>query len=78
MSLQTSACGGCSSAVLCHCLQVTEDVVLDVITRVELCTVSEVCLRTGAGDGCRACRRKIQRFIDDHSPSSSSSMCSAR
>lgn len=78
MSFQSNACGGCSGAVLCHCLQVTEDAVLDVISRVELCTVGEVCQRTGAGDGCRACRRKIQSFIERHSPSSSSNMCSAR
>ena len=74
---QSSGCNECIGTMLCHCLQVTEDVVVDVISRLELRTVPEVCERTGAGDGCRACRRKIQSYIDRHC-SSSPDICSAR
>ena len=77
MGLKLNACGDCSSKVICHCLQVTEDTVIEAITRLELRTVPDVCERTGAGDGCRACRRKIQSYIEIHC-SSSRSICSVR
>jgi NifU-like protein len=64
---RTSDCGTCPGKVVCHCLQVTEEVVLEAVTTFGLRTVKEVRLHTGAGDGCTACHRTIRRFLDRHS-----------
>jgi bacterioferritin-associated ferredoxin len=72
-------CGGCQmygGPMVCHCLQVTEDQLVSALTTLELRTVREVRRLTGAGDGCTACHRKIQKYIDTYS--SSPEICSAR
>lgn len=63
-------CGGCQmlgGPMVCHCLRVTETDLVTAITTLEIRTVSDVRRLTGAGDGCTACHRKIQSYIDTHS-----------
>ena len=74
-------CDGCPGRVLCHCLQVTEDVVAEAISVFSLTTVKEVRQHTGAGDGCTACHRRVRQLLQQsrqvepaiQSPSSSPS-----
>ncbi len=75
---QQQGCEGCQTGqVVCRCLQVTETALVDAILTLELRSVREVRRCTGAGDGCMACHRKIQGYLDRYS-ASSPSMCSAK
>ena len=56
------------SAYLCHCLQVTEDDVLNVVSRGKGQSLGDVVACTGAGQGCTACLRRIQMCLDQSSP----------
>lgn len=74
-------CQGCPIAgqIVCRCLQVTEEVLFDAVTRLGLRTVREVRQHTGAGDGCTACHRRISEYLERHAYSSSSpAICSVR
>ena len=73
-------CGSCQAQggpVVCGCLGVTEDELVTALTTLGLRSVKEVRRHTGAGDGCNACHRKIQIYIQSYS-SSSAEICSAR
>lgn len=56
-------CDACPSRVLCHCLQVTEEAVVEAVAVFGLTTVKEVRERTGAGDGCTACHRRVRLVL---------------
>ena len=56
-------CEGCPARVLCHCLQITEEAVVEAASLFGLTTVKEVRERTGAGDGCTACHRRIRLVL---------------
>jgi bacterioferritin-associated ferredoxin len=74
-------CAGCQVAggpVVCRCLGITEEVVVSAVTALGLRTVKDVRRHTGAGEGCNACHRKIQIYLDTYSSSSSLEICSAR
>jgi bacterioferritin-associated ferredoxin len=64
--------------MVCHCLQITEDQLVTALTTHDLRTIRDVRRLTGAGDGCNACHRKIQLYLDSYSSSSSPEICSAR
>lgn len=56
-------CAGCPGEYVCHCLKVTEEMVLEAVA----CGAESVAhLRrlTGAGDGCTACHRRLNDLID--------------
>lgn len=68
-----ASCSDCSSCprdtvskVICHCLQVSEDTLLEALATFDLATVKDVRHHTGAGDGCTACHRTIRRYIEQH------------
>jgi bacterioferritin-associated ferredoxin len=71
------ACQAVGGPVVCRCLGITEDALIRAVTTLGLRTVNEVRRQTGAGDGCNACHRKIQIYLDSYS-SSSLEICSAR
>ncbi len=52
------------SQVLCHCLNVTEGELLDMAEHCPLRSVIDVVRATGAGDGCMACHRRLQEFVE--------------
>lgn len=54
-----------STRPLCHCLNVTECEVRDVISENELQTVRGVSNACGAGSGCTACHRHIKRLLNE-------------
>jgi NifU-like protein len=74
-------CGTCLAVhgpeVVCHCLGITEDELVAVVTTHDLRTLREVRRHTGAGTGCNACHRRIQLYVETYS-SSSAEICSAR
>jgi bacterioferritin-associated ferredoxin len=71
-------CDTCPGQVLCHCLQITEDAVTEAVSLFGLTTVTEIRERTGAGDGCTACHRRLRLVLkqaaqEAQSPSASPS-----
>lgn len=64
--VRSSDCGTCTARVVCRCLQVTEEVLLEAVTTFELRTVKDVREHTGAGDGCTACHRQIRHYLEQH------------
>jgi bacterioferritin-associated ferredoxin len=56
-------CDTCPGRIVCHCLQVTEEMLLDALEAFDLRTVHEVRQRIGAGDGCTACHRQLTQYI---------------
>jgi len=74
-------CGGCQmygGPMVCHCVQITEEQLVTAVATLELRTICDVRRLTGAGEGCNACHRKIQTYLDAYSSSSSPDICSAR
>jgi bacterioferritin-associated ferredoxin len=57
-------CDSCPASLVCHCLQVTEEMLLEALHTFDLRTVQEVREHTGAGDGCTACHRRLRAFIE--------------
>jgi len=64
--------------MVCHCVQITEEQLVTAVATLELRTICDVRRLTGAGEGCNACHRKIQTYLDAYSSSSSPDICSAR
>lgn len=59
-------CDSCPAQVICYCMHVTEDKIVDALQTLGLRTVRDVRQQTRAGDGCTACHRRIQRLIEDN------------
>jgi bacterioferritin-associated ferredoxin len=70
----------CPPSVVCHCLQVTEAALLEALTRLDVKTIKEIRRLTGAGDGCNACHRVLQRYLEKLKPAYASAepICSLR
>src|SRR5262245_17788524 len=66
-----SDCQTCPGRVVCHCLQVTEEFVVEAVQWLGLRTVKEIQQYTCAGDGCTACHTELRKIIDEHSYPSS-------
>ena len=50
--------------VVCRCLQVTQEIVLAAVAALELRTIKEIRQHTGAGDGCTACHKNLQKYLE--------------
>lgn len=66
MDCQRQSCDDCPERLLCHCLQITEEMVVSAVNRMALGTVHEVRDHTGAGDGCTSCHARIREVIEQH------------
>lgn len=64
-----SACRGCASKVVCHCMNVTEDTILEALAMFDIDTVQDLRHYTGAGDGCTCCHRQLRQMIEKHKAS---------
>jgi bacterioferritin-associated ferredoxin len=60
----------CSSAVLnasghyvCVCLRMTHTELVSAITCLNIRTLKDLRLQTGAGDGCTACHRRLRHYL---------------
>jgi bacterioferritin-associated ferredoxin len=67
---ESGRCDGCSADFVCHCMKVTAEALVEVIVSLEVRTLRELRQHTGAGDGCMACRKRLQHYIDEYSPAS--------
>lgn len=56
-------CAGCPGLYVCHCLKVTEEMVIEAVA-IGADSVAELRQLTGAGDGCTACHRRLNDLID--------------
>ena len=61
---RSTTCDTCPARMVCHCLQVTEDVLLHALDTMNLVSVKDICRHTGAGDGCTACHRRLRKYLD--------------
>jgi bacterioferritin-associated ferredoxin len=61
-----SGCAGCSERMICHCLQVTEEMLHGALVTLELRSLRDLREATGAGDGCTACHRRLRKFLEEH------------
>lgn len=52
-----------NSPFVCHCLRITEDDVLDAHQECPFRSLDEIRQRTGAGQGCTACCRKLEKLV---------------
>lgn len=68
-------CRSCDAQFVCRCLQVTQEHLVVTITTLGLRTLREVRQKTGAGDGCTACHRKLKSLLQEHAPVESETMC---
>jgi len=56
----------CGLRYICHCLRVTEEVLTEAFATQDIQTLKDIRRHTGAGDGCMACHRRLQAFLDRH------------
>lgn len=73
------SCQTCPTRVVCRCLQVTEDIILDALRRHGVTSLKELRQLTGAGEGCTCCHPDLRRLMEEVSqPSSSLPICSVK
>lgn len=77
---QPDRCAGCSGRFICGCLRITEEELLAALRRFELKTLKEVRQHTGAGEGCTACHKRLQKYLERQAEahSSASPICSVK
>ena len=63
---------------VCACLRITERQLLDTLARTPACSLRDLRRTLGAGDGCTACHRELQRYLDARGQPSCPPICSAR
>lgn len=72
-------CDECPGRIVCRCLQVTESVVIEALTTLEIRTVKDLRRHTGAGDGCTACHTRLRHYLTEHAYASSAEpICSVK
>ena len=49
---------------VCACLRITEHELLSTLASTNVCTLRDLRRTIGAGDGCTACHRTLQRYLD--------------
>lgn len=52
--------------MVCHCLQVREQSVVEAVKRLALTTIQEVRDYTSAGNGCNCCHGRIRSILEEH------------
>ncbi len=72
------AVGSCPDRIVCRCLRVREETIISAITTLGIRTLRELRVATEAGDGCTCCHAELTQYVAVYSPSSLSSICSAK
>ena len=52
--------------MICHCLEITREMLHDAVVGLDLRNLHELRQVTGAGDGCTACHRQLRIFLEQH------------
>jgi bacterioferritin-associated ferredoxin len=63
----SETCETCPGKVVCRCLQVTEEQLINLITRLNLRSIREIRQYGGAGDGCTCCHPELERYLERYS-----------
>jgi bacterioferritin-associated ferredoxin len=64
---RSDACSAeCGLRFVCHCLRVTEEVLAQAFAAQDIQTLRDLRRHTGAGEGCMACHRRLQAYLDRH------------
>jgi NifU-like protein len=63
---RNSCCGDCSAStrIVCHCLQITEEMVVTALEAFDVQSVKDLRQFTGAGDGCTACHHRLRQLFE--------------
>jgi bacterioferritin-associated ferredoxin len=56
-------CDTCPGKVVCRCLNVTEEQVVNLITGCGLRSIREIRQHTGAGEGCTCCHAELANYL---------------
>lgn len=59
-------CSQCIGQFVCTCMKLTEAALIDVIVSRGIGDLRELRQETGAGDGCMACRRRLQHYLSEY------------
>jgi bacterioferritin-associated ferredoxin len=70
--------GSCPDRVVCRCLRVTEQTIIDAVVTLGVRTLKELQAATEAGDGCCCCHRELHTYLAVYASSSSPTICSAK
>ena len=65
-SCTEAAFQACPLRVVCRCLRVTEEEVVDALATLPLRSVRDICRHTGAGAGCTACHAELEQLLETH------------
>jgi bacterioferritin-associated ferredoxin len=57
-------CDTCPGKIVCRCLNVTEEQVINMIANGGLRTIREIRQHTSAGDGCTCCHAELARYLE--------------
>lgn len=60
-------CSTCPGKVVCRCLQITEDKLIDVLTSRPIAHLNELRKITGAGEGCTCCHETLKEYVRRYS-----------
>jgi bacterioferritin-associated ferredoxin len=71
-------CDDCSQRFVCRCLQITETALIETLTTRDISSLKDLRRHAGAGDGCTACHRLLQKYLDAYGYSSASPICSVK
>lgn len=64
LAAEKTCCPDGPAQVVCRCLNITADVVIDTITSHNVRSLKELRVLTGAGDGCTCCHSRLQALLD--------------
>lgn len=59
-------CQGCPARVVCRCLKVTEEKIVETLTQLEIRTLKDLRRATGAGEGCTCCHDELKEYLERH------------
>lgn len=62
------AVGSCAERIVCRCLRVTEERIIDAIRSNSARTLIELRQLTEAGDGCTCCHRELLSYLRVYAP----------
>ncbi len=65
-SCPPNGCADCPQRLVCRCLRVTEEALLEALSTHQLRSICEIRTCTGAGDGCTACHTLLARYLEMH------------
>ncbi len=58
-------CQECQARVVCHCLQVTEDVLREALSTLPIRSLNDLRQLTGVGDACLACHPQLHHYLEE-------------